>query len=106
MTNIPGAFFTMAHGPVYAYSCAGRVARCVTWDGKTILHWAPHLRPMPATPAGAPDYSVPGVSQIVELEVDLGETQASTRGRAVKSPLYAKLPGGHFWPIAIPESED
>jgi hypothetical protein len=89
MREVPAAYAHPGHGPLYAVRrsvASPSLVVAVTWSGHRVIVPGYELRPFPATASGAPMYEVPGVREIVELQVDLGETNKRTR-----SPLVARV---------------
>jgi hypothetical protein len=68
MRQLPAAYYSAAHGPVFAYATRDQVhACCVTWRDDYVVLTHDELLRLPAL-GGRPDVSVAGVMQVVDLE--------------------------------------
>lgn len=68
MKQLPAAYYSAAHGPVFAYLTRdGLHACCVTWRDDYVVLTHDDLLRLPAL-GGRPDLSVTGVMQVIDLE--------------------------------------
>ena len=82
MRQLPAAYFSAVHGPVFAYITRDGVhACCVTWRDEYVVLTHDELLKLP-TLGGKPDVSVSGVLEVVDLDEAVLECMAPTSIKA------------------------
>jgi hypothetical protein len=83
-------------GPAMIISVDHAIYQVLTWQGRVLHTNGDSLQPFPTVPAATdptmsvPDYSVEGVSEIVELSVDF-DIEPPRRIKSSLYPLFMKL---------------